>query len=260
MPDSAPPDELARSAGIFARGLAKHFGAVQALRCLDLDVVPGQVVGLLGPNGAGKTTCLRLLAGILAPTAGLASVAGFDLAREPYDARRHMGYLSGSTALYGRLSVREVLEYFGRLHGMDEEAIARRAEALADELEMRSFWGRRCGSLSSGQRQRANLARAFLHEPAVLILDEPTATLDVVAGHFILRAIRRARDAGRAVLFSTHIMSEAELLCDRIVLLHQGRVLDEGPLQELLERAGQPSLTETFLALAGQGPLPEAAP
>jgi sodium transport system ATP-binding protein len=159
-----------------------------------------------------------------------------------------LGYLSGDTALYARLTVEEVLRYFGRLHGMEDERIAQRTEALARELEMESFVTRQCGSLSSGQRQRANISRAFLHEPPVLILDEPSATLDVVAGHFIIESIRRAKDAGCAVLFSTHIMSEAELLCDRIVLLHDGAVFDDGTHEEILERSGAPKLTEVVLS------------
>ena len=237
--------------GIVARGLAKSFPCgVDAVQGVDLTVAYGEVVGLLGPNGAGKTTTLRMLAGILQPSAGEAAIAGFDVARQGLQARSRIGFLSGGTALYARLTVREVLRYFGQLQGMEGPRIAARTERLAAELEMGSFLDRRCGTLSSGQRQRANLARAFFHEPPVLILDEPTASLDVVSGHFILESIRRARDAGRAVLFSTHIMSEAELLCDRIVLLHQGRVLDDGPLAALLARAGKPNLTEAFLASA----------
>jgi sodium transport system ATP-binding protein len=234
--------------GIEARGLTKSFAMTDAVRGLDIAVGHGEIVGLLGPNGAGKTTTLRMLAGIISPSEGEIWIEGHHVGREPFEARRHLGYLSGDTALYARLTVREVLRYFGRLHGLEDEHIARRTEALSSELELGAFVNRQCGSLSSGQRQRANIARAFLHEPPVLILDEPSATLDVVAGHFIIESIRRAKMAGRAVLFSTHIMSEAELLCDRIVLLHGGRVFDEGTHKEILERAGAPNLTEVFLS------------
>ena len=243
-------------AGITAEKLTKSFPEVDAVNRLDLRVSPGEVVGLLGPNGAGKTTALRMLAGILRPSSGRAFIDGFDLETSAFEAKRRLGFLSGTTALYARLTVREVLEYFGRLHGMTAEAIAARTTRLSSVLDMQPFIDRRCGVLSSGQRQRANIARAFFHDPPVLILDEPTASLDVVSGHFILESIRKARDAGKAVLFSTHVMSEAEVLCDRIVLLHEGHLLDEGPLEAILERAGRPNLTEAFLAHAGR----EAAP
>jgi sodium transport system ATP-binding protein len=244
------PDQVHPPLGIEAERLAKTFGDIAAVGGVDFTVAPGEVVGLLGPNGAGKTTTLRMLAGIIGPTAGRAAIAGYDVASHPFEARQRLGYLSGSTALYARLSVREVLRYFGSLHGMARAKLDERIATLTGDLEMDSFVDQRCGTLSSGQRQRANIARAFLHDPPVLILDEPTASLDVVSGHFILDAIRRARSAGKAVLFSTHIMSEAEVLCDRLVLLHQGCVLDDGPLEAILQRAGQANLTEAFLAYA----------
>jgi sodium transport system ATP-binding protein len=149
--------------------------------------------------------------------------------------------------LYQRLTPLEVLQYFGRLYGLAPDDLHSRIEALVDELEIGAFRDRPCSTLSSGQKQRANIARAFLHDPDLLILDEPTTALDVVSGKFVVDAIRKKRAEGRAVLFSTHIMGEAEYLCDRIVLIHQGRVIDEGPLSALLERSGQENLTDTFL-------------
>ncbi len=233
--------------------LWKQFGDVTAVCDLTLDVKAGEVVGLLGPNGAGKTTTLRMLAGILTPTRGRVLVNGLDLGRAPLLAKRRIGFLSGDTQLYQRLTAREMLTYFGRLYSMDEAVLPRRVDELVEQLDMREFASRPCGTLSSGQKQRANIARAFLHQPDVLILDEPTAALDVVTGQFIAESIRRERGAGRAVLFSTHIMGEAEYLCDRIVLLHRGRAIDSGTLPELLERSGCPNLTDTFLKHAGQG-------
>lgn len=230
-----------------ASRLVKRFGALTAVDGIDLEVRAGEVVGLLGPNGAGKTTTLRLLAGILPPTSGVIRVAGLDLTERTLEAKQRIGFLSGDTQLYQRLTPREVLRYFGRLYQMDAARLERRIEALCRDLEMEAFASRPCGTLSTGQKQRANIARAFLHEPELLILDEPTNALDVVSGRFIVEWIRRERAAGRAILFSTHVMSEAEYLCDRILLLHEGRIIDQGTLPELLARAGRDNLTDAFL-------------
>jgi sodium transport system ATP-binding protein len=235
-----------------AEGLIKRFGPVAAVDGVSLTVSAGEVVGLLGPNGAGKTTTLRMMAGILTPDAGCVCVGGLDIHDRPLDAKRRLGFLSGDTQLYQRLTTREVLRYFGRLYGMPDATIDRRTARLVDELEMGEFADRPCGTLSSGQKQRANIARAFLHEPDLLILDEPTVALDVISGQFIVESIRQQRDAGRAVLFSTHIMSEAEYLCDRILLLHRGHVIDEGVLDDLLARSGCRNLTDAFLLRVGR--------
>jgi sodium transport system ATP-binding protein len=235
-----------------AEGLVKRFGPVAAVDGVSLTVSAGEVVGLLGPNGAGKTTTLRMLAGILTPDAGRVSVGGLDIHERPLDAKRRLGFLSGDTQLYQRLTTREVLRYFGRLYGMADALIETRTAQLVEELEMGEFAGRPCGTLSSGQKQRANIARAFLHEPGLLILDEPTVALDVISGQFIVESIRRQREAGRAILFSTHIMSEAEYLCDRILLLHRGHIIDEGVLDDLLARSGCRNLTDAFLLRVGR--------
>jgi len=237
---------------LVAEGLVKRFGPVAAVDGVSLTVSAREVVGLLGPNGAGKTTTLRMLAGILTPDAGCVCVGGLDIHDRPLDAKRRLGFLSGDTQLYQRLTTREVLRYFGRLYGLSDTLIEARTVQLADELEMGEFADRPCGTLSSGQKQRANIARAFLHEPDLLVLDEPTAALDVISGQFIVESIRRQREAGRAVLFSTHIMSEAEYLCDRILLLHRGHIIDEGPLDDLLARSGCSNLTDAFLLRVGR--------
>jgi sodium transport system ATP-binding protein len=235
-----------------AENLTKRFGAITAVDGVNLTVRAGEVVGLLGPNGAGKTTTLRLVAGILTPNAGRVLIDGVDMSMSPLEAKQRIGFLSGDTQLYQRLTAREVLEYFGRLYGLNEKRLAGRVEQLIEELEMAGFAARACGTLSSGQKQRANIARAFLHEPGLLVLDEPTASLDVVSGQFIMESIRRQRAAGRGVLFSTHIMGEAEYLCDRILLLHEGRIIDEGTLVELLDRSGCSNLTDAFLHHIGR--------
>ena len=232
---------------LVARDLARSFGAVRAVEDVSVIARAGEVVGLLGPNGAGKTTTLRMLAGILTPERGSVRICGVDIHAEPLDAKRRLGFLSGDTHLYQRLTPIEVLTYFGTLYGLSAPKIRERITVLVGELQMESFKDRPCGTLSSGQKQRANIARAFLHDPELLILDEPTTALDVVSGRFVAEAIRRKRDEGRAVLFSTHIMSEAEYLCDRIALMHAGRIIDEGPLPDLLARSGQQNLTDTFL-------------
>jgi sodium transport system ATP-binding protein len=237
---------------LVAEGLVKRFGPVAAVDGVSLTVSAGEVVGLLGPNGAGKTTTLRMLAGILTPDAGGVCVGGLDIHDRPLDAKRRLGFLSGDTQLYQRLTTREVLRYFGRLYGMADPLIEARTAQLVEELDMGEFANRPCGTLSSGQKQRANIARAFLHGPELLILDEPTVALDVISGQFIVESIRRERDAGRAVLFSTHIMSEAEYLCDRILLMHRGRIIDEGVLDDLLARSGCRNLTDAFLLRIGR--------
>ncbi|MEP7117858.1 MAG: ABC transporter ATP-binding protein [Acidobacteriota bacterium] len=241
----------AATGGLEATALGKRFAAVTAVDDVSLVVRPGEIVGLLGPNGAGKTTTLRMLAGILSPDRGRVVIDGLDVHVDPIAAKRRLGFLSGDTQLYQRLSPREMLRYFAQLYELEPAQADRRIATLIAELDIGSFADRPCGTLSSGQKQRANLARAFLHEPQLLILDEPTNALDVVSGQFIVQAIRRARDAGRAVLLSTHIMGEAEYLCDRISLIHRGRIVDSGPLETLLQRSGQGNLTDAFLHYAG---------
>ena len=242
-------------ATLSAQNLVKRFGDVSAVDGVSLAVYPGEIVGLLGPNGAGKTTTLRMLAGILTPTEGQVCVGGVDFREDPIAAKSRIGFLSGDTQLYQRLTPRELLFYFGRLYGLQEPRLSQRVEQLIRELDMSSFASRLCRTLSSGQKQRANIARAFLHEPEAVILDEPTGALDIVSGQFIIEAIRRERAQGRAILFSTHIMSEAEYLCDRIYLMHNARIVDSGRLPELLDRSGCNNLTDAFLQHVKKGTL-----
>jgi len=233
---------------------SKSFGDVIAVAELSLSIPEGEIYGLLGPNGAGKTTALRMLAGLLAPTSGEASIAG--CVASTVEAKRRLGYLSGSTGLFGRLTPREVLAYFGRIHDLSLDTIERRISELVPALALASILARRCEALSTGERQRVSIARAVLHDPPVLILDEPTSGLDVLASRFMRDFVRSERARGKAVLFSTHYLAEAELLCDRIGFLHRGRLLCEGTPAEVRSRTGTSTLEEAFLALAEDKEIP----
>ncbi|MCC6144588.1 MAG: ATP-binding cassette domain-containing protein [Candidatus Hydrogenedentes bacterium] len=239
---------------IRAEGLRKVYypsrgGPVEAVRGADFQVADGEVFGLLGPNGAGKTTLLRMLATILTPTSGTCWIDGISAVADPAAIRRRIGFLSGNTKLYGRLTAREVLEYFGRLHGMSDITIRERTETLSEELGMGEFLDRRCDSLSTGQTQKVSIARCLLHRPPVLILDEPTLGLDIMTSRAIINFILAARAEGHSIIFSTHYMTEAELLCDRVGLIYQGDLLAVDTKSALYEQTGTRNLQDAFLAL-----------
>ena len=229
-------------------GVSKSFGDVVAVVELSLSIPGGEIYGLLGPNGAGKTTALRMLAGLLATTHGFAKVLGHTA--NTAAAKKRLGYLSGSTGLFGRLTPREVLDYFGQIHGLARAEIDQRVARLAPDLALDAILDRRCEALSTGERQRVSIARAVLHDPAVLILDEPTSGLDVLASRFVRDFVRAERERGKAVLFSTHYLAEAELLCDRIGFLHRGRLIAEDSPTAIRQQTGKGTLEEAFLALA----------
>lgn len=235
-------------------GLGKTFhdrarGPVAAVRDLSFEAGAGEIFGLLGPNGAGKTTTLRVLATILSPTAGRASVAGHDVVLDPSGVRASIGYLSGDTGLYGRLTPREVLRYFARLNHYPAERLPARIEELVERFGMAEFADVRCDRLSTGMRQKVSIARAVVHDPPVLILDEPTAGLDIIVAESLLRFIDEIRSQGKCILFSTHVMREAERLCDRIGILHEGRLLASGSFEELAAMSGKRYLDEVFIHL-----------
>ena len=243
---------------IEARDLRKVYatprgGTVEALRGLDLECRAGEVYGLLGANGAGKTTTLRILATLLSPTSGTARIDGVDVAEDPLEVRRRVGFLSASTGLYARLTVRETLEYFGRLHGLGRAELEHRIEELLETFALGPVAERRCAALSTGQRQKVSIARAVLHDPPVLILDEPTTGLDVLAAGTMIDFIESRRAAGTCVLFSTHVLSEAERLCDRIGVIDGGRLLAAGSYEELAESTGERWLEDIFRALLRTG-------
>ena len=241
---------------IEARHLTKTFrdrkrGAVVAVSDVSFTCRPGQVYGLLGANGAGKTTTLRMLATLLRPTSGSAQVAGFDVVADSGRVRANVGFLAASTALYGRLSAREVITYFGRLNGMSDEAVRARLQQLADELDMHEFLDRRCEKFSTGMKQKTSIARTLVHDPAVMIFDEPTNGLDVMTARSIVRFVRDCRNRGKTVIYSTHVMSEVEKLCDVVGIIHGGRLVSEGTPEQLRQRYGERDLEEVFVKAVG---------
>ncbi len=226
-------------------------GEVVAVKDINFSCLAGEIYGLLGPNGAGKTTTLRTLATILRPTSGSAQICGFDVVEQPEEVRKRVGFVSTGTGVYDRMSPWEMTQYFGRLQGMPEAEIARRAEALFELLGMNDFRDTLGAKLSDGMKQKVSLARAMVHDPAVLILDEPTAGLDVVTARAVTDLIRQLRSEARCILLSTHIMSVAQKLCDRIAIIHQGSIIAEGTLDELRARTGEEDLEEVFFSLVG---------
>ncbi len=241
---------------IEARHLVKRFrdkkrGKVSAVDGVSFSCRPGEIYGLLGANGAGKTTTLRLLATLLKPTRGSATVAGSDVERDAAAVRAKVGFLAASTALYGRLTAREMITYFGELNGLTEDAIQARIKQLADELDMHEFLDRRCDKFSTGMKQKTSIARTLIHDPAVMIFDEPTLGLDVMTARAIVKFVRDCRDRGKTVIYSTHIMSEVEKLCDRVGIIHGGKLVAEGTVAELRTRYGEQDLEEVFVKAVG---------
>jgi sodium transport system ATP-binding protein len=237
---------------IEARGLSKRFqdkkrGEIRAVENVSFACQPGKIYGLLGANGAGKTTTLRMLATILEPTDGTATVAGYDIIEHPDKVRANVGFLSTATALYPRLTAQELVEYFGRLNGLDEATLKKRVDTIFDRLEMNDFRDRRCDKLSSGMKQKTSIARTLVHDPPVMIFDEPTSQLDVMTARTIVTFIRECRDLGKTVIFSTHVMSEVEKLCDSIGIIHDGKLLTEGTLAQLRDKYGESDLEEIFV-------------
>lgn len=241
---------------VIADNLVKTFptpegGDKRAVDGLSFTVNQGEIYGLLGPNGAGKTTTLRLLSGLMRPTSGSARIAGFDVAQHPDEVKRVLGFLTANTGLYQRLTARELLIYFAEMHRMEPPRASRRAEELIRWLGMGEFADLRCGALSTGQKQRVNIARALVADPRILIMDEPTLGLDVLSNRVILEFIKRERAEGKTIILSTHYLDEAETLCDRIGLLHNGRIVAEGDLTELRRLTGEERLSSIFLKVIG---------
>ncbi len=226
-------------------------GEVHAVKNVSFDAEVGKIFGLLGVNGAGKTTCLRMLSTVIVPTSGFASVDGFDVVNQGQEVRSRIGFLSTSTALYGRLTSREMLVYFGELNQLSPAKLKERLDFVIEKLKLEEYLDRLCDKLSTGQKQRVSIARAILHDPPVIFFDEPTAGLDVVTSQTIMEFIEETRTQGKTVVFSTHIMSEAERLCDKIAVIHEGEIKAAGTVQDLLTLSGTTSLEKAFLNLVG---------
>jgi sodium transport system ATP-binding protein len=242
---------------IEVRDLVKEYRAgggrtVRAVDGVSFHVADGEMVGLLGGNGAGKTTTMRIVATLLTPTSGMARVAGHDVRTDPIGVRRSLGYVSATTGVADRLSPREVLDSSGRLHGIERRLLADRIAWLTASLDLGSFLDRPCGRLSSGQRQRVSLARALVHDPPALVLDEPTSTLDVVGARDLFAMLQSLRAEGRTILVSTHRLHEIEHRCDRFVIIDAGRIVAAGSRAELVANSSG-GLEEAFFATIGGG-------
>ncbi len=236
---------------IKAENLHKSFNSVKALDGIGFTARDGEVTGLIGPNGAGKTTALRIIYTVLRPDSGTATVDGFDTISDRLEVQRRIGVLPDTRGLYPRLTAREHIRYYGRLHSMNGRVLEERIDRLVETLGMADFADRRARGFSKGQVRKVALARAMVHEPQNLLLDEPTNGLDIASSRAVHKLIHDLRDSGRCVLFCSHIMAEVAEISDRLVVISEGRVAAEGTLAELLERTGKDDLEEMFLSLTG---------
>jgi sodium transport system ATP-binding protein len=236
---------------IEVKDLRKHFGAVKAVDGVSFKARDGEITGLLGPNGAGKTTTLRMLYTLMTPDQGQVLVDGIDVARDAKAVRRRLGVLPDARGLYKRLTARENIEYFARLQGMDESLIRTRRDKLIETLDMADIADRRAEGFSQGQRVKTAIARALIHDPKNVILDEPTNGLDVMATRSLRQFMHKLKDEGRCVLFSSHIMQEVAALCDRIVVIAHGRVVADETPDALRAQTGESNLEDAFVKIIG---------
>ncbi|MDP2172265.1 MAG: ATP-binding cassette domain-containing protein [Candidatus Cloacimonadaceae bacterium] len=242
---------------IMVRNLVKEFpqkdgGRFRAVDGVSFEARDGEIVCLLGVNGAGKTTTMRVLSTVFKPTEGTAQIHGYDILTQGQKARENLGFLSGDTGLYNRLRPREFIRYFGRLYGLDDRTIDARIEQMAELLDMKDFLDKKIEFLSSGMKQKVSIVRSIIHDPPVMIFDEPTSGLDILTARNIITFIRDCKARGKCVLFSTHIMREAERLADRIVMIHKGKILADARLEDLREQTGQTDLDDIFIHFVNQ--------
>jgi sodium transport system ATP-binding protein len=239
---------------IHVENLVKAFrdirrGEVRAVDHVSFDAAPGEILGLLGPNGAGKTTTMRILCTVLKPTSGIVRIHGHDVVEDPGGVRQSIGFLSANTAIYDRMTAWELVEYFGKLYGLDGERLRERLETVFESLQMNDFRDILGAKMSTGMRQKVSIARAIVHDPPVMIFDEPTLGLDVLVARAVLENIEKLKAQGKCIVYSTHIMREVEKLCDRVAIVSKGRVLASGTLDELREKHEEKDLEELFFRL-----------
>jgi sodium transport system ATP-binding protein len=233
----------------FTKKDGSRFRAVDGI---SFSAGAGEIVCLLGVNGAGKTTTMRILSTVFKPSSGTAVIGGYDIIRQPDKVREQLGFLSGDTGLYNRLRPKEFITYFGRLYGMPDRDIARHMDEMAELLDMKDFMDKKIEFLSSGMKQKVSIVRSIIHDPPVMIFDEPTAGLDILTARNIVSFVRDCKSRGKCVLFSTHIMREAERLADRIVMIHKGRLLAQGRLEDLRQQSGLTDLDDIFVWFVNQ--------
>ncbi|MFL3645065.1 MAG: ATP-binding cassette domain-containing protein [Cellvibrionales bacterium] len=236
---------------IAVANLYKKIGDVQALDNLSLEAEDGQITGLLGPNGAGKTTCLRTIFGLLKADAGSATINGFDVAKQPIAAKRELGLFPDPFGIYERLTPREYIQYFAELSGLSRQTAADATRQVIVDLQLSEIADRRCKGFSQGQRMKTALAQAIVHRPKNIVLDEPTSGLDVMNTRVLRDVLRRLRNQGHCILFSSHVMQEVASLCDRVVVMANGRVMAVGSPQQLCSQSNKDSLEEAFISLIG---------
>lgn len=228
-------------------GADHRHSVVNAVAGISFTCQPGRIFTLVGPNGAGKTTALRMIATLLKPTSGSITVAGFDTSKQPQEARRRLGFLTGTTKLYERLTPNELIKYYADLHRMDKHVFEKRREELFTLLSIHEFADRRIGKLSTGMRQKVSIARTMIHDPEIIVFDEPTVGLDVITSKHIIELIRSCKEAGKTVIFSTHIMGEVSLLSDDLAIIHNGKLCYSAAYKDFLNQMQRASVEEEFI-------------